>query len=288
MKRTWFVCFALAAPAAPAGAAPEDPPDPAGEVRAVFAAKCATCHGPLLARPKGRFGYVLDLGRVAGNPEMVVPGKPDESELWELIRRGEMPPEDAPAGPLTAEEKEAVRSWIEAGARANPQPAGGTSSTPETPARPGDGRPPSSEIWRVFRWAGRFHLLFLHFPIALLLAAAAGELWSAVRGERSVVPAVRFCVNCGAAAAVPTVALGWLFAAGGAGEGAPALLLWHRWLGTAAAAWAVAAALALERDARHGLRTWGARLLLAAGALLVGAAAHFGGALTRGQDFFTR
>ena len=33
--------------------------DVASEVQAVFAAKCAACHGSNLAKPKGRFGYVL-------------------------------------------------------------------------------------------------------------------------------------------------------------------------------------------------------------------------------------
>src|SRR5437868_15329723 len=83
--------------------------DLAAEVRSVFAAKCAACHGPDLAKPKGRFGYVLDLSRLAGNRELVVPSAPDESELWELVRRGEMPPEDSPTGPLTAEQKEVIR-----------------------------------------------------------------------------------------------------------------------------------------------------------------------------------
>src|SRR4051794_4981849 len=89
---------------APAGATRAD--DLAADVRAVFSAKCAACHGPDLAKPKGRFGYVLDLGRVAGNREMVVPGAPDESELWELVRRGEMPPADSPGGPLIADQQE--------------------------------------------------------------------------------------------------------------------------------------------------------------------------------------
>src|SRR5262245_43076916 len=80
--------------------------DTAAEVRAVFSAKCTACHGPALAKPKGRFGYVLDLARVAGNREMVVPGAPDESELWGLVRRGEMPPDDSPAGPLSPDQKE--------------------------------------------------------------------------------------------------------------------------------------------------------------------------------------
>src|SRR5256885_11961478 len=94
------------------GAAPAG--DLADEVRAVFSAKCAACHGSNLAKPKGRFGYVLDLARVASNREMVIPSAPDESEMWELVRRGEMPPEDSPAGPLTADQKQTIRAWIAA------------------------------------------------------------------------------------------------------------------------------------------------------------------------------
>src|SRR5689334_13838133 len=86
-----------------AGVAPAA--DHAADVRAVFAAKCAACHGPDLSRPKGRFGYVTELARVAANREMVVPGAPDESELWELVRRDEMPPAESPAGPLTSAER---------------------------------------------------------------------------------------------------------------------------------------------------------------------------------------
>jgi mono/diheme cytochrome c family protein len=84
--------------------------------RAIFAARCASCHGPDLAKPEGRFGYVLDLRRVAANRELVVPRFPDESELWELVRRGEMPPADSEDGPLTEPEKNSIRDWIAAGA----------------------------------------------------------------------------------------------------------------------------------------------------------------------------
>src|SRR5947209_4130745 len=134
------------------GAAPAG--DLAAEVRAVFAAKCAKCHGPDLAKPKGRFGYVLDLARVAANREMMVPGAP-------------------------------------------------------------------------------------------------GEGWSAWRGSRTPAPAVHFCVALGAAGAVAAAALGWLLAWGGSGAGMPAALGLHRWLGTAAAVWAVAAALHSEREVRR-------------------------------------
>jgi mono/diheme cytochrome c family protein len=107
--------------------------DIALQTRAIFAAKCAGCHGANLVKPRGRFGYVLDLARVAANPEMVVPFFPDESELWELVRRGEMPPADAPTGPLSNEQKELIRAWIAAGAPANP--ARSTTPEPDTACR---------------------------------------------------------------------------------------------------------------------------------------------------------
>jgi len=84
-------------------------------VRGIFQAKCAGCHGPDLPRPRGRFGYVLDLKRLAADPEKIVPGRPAESELWALVEHNEMPPPDAPRGPLTPSEKETIRAWIETG-----------------------------------------------------------------------------------------------------------------------------------------------------------------------------
>jgi mono/diheme cytochrome c family protein len=99
-------------------------------VLAVFSAKCAGCHGPNLAKPKGRFGYVLDLARVAGNPELVIPSSPQESELWEHVHRDEMPPADAPSGPLSPEQKEVIRAWIAAGA---PKAASANASEIPTP-----------------------------------------------------------------------------------------------------------------------------------------------------------
>jgi mono/diheme cytochrome c family protein len=90
--------------------------NPAAEVRGVFTAKCAGCHGPDLPKPKGRFGYVLDLRRLATDPEKVIPGRPAESELWALVEHDEMPPPDSPHGPLSPAQKEVIRTWIAAGA----------------------------------------------------------------------------------------------------------------------------------------------------------------------------
>jgi len=267
MRRTTLTVLSIlvAVGAAAAG-------DTAAEVRAVFSAKCAACHGPALARPKGRFGYVLDLARVAGNPEMVVPGAPDESELWELVRRAEMPPDDSPTGPLTADEKATVRVWIAAGA---PAVASGVTAPTVSADRP-ESAPPAVQ---VLRRLGRLHILVIHFPIALLIAAAAGELWYARRGSSTPEPAVRFCVALAAAGAVAAATLGWLHAWGGS--------LWlHRWLGTAAGAWAVVTALQSELEARRGRRSPWFRVSVVLGALLVGAAGHFGGILVHGDDFF--
>jgi mono/diheme cytochrome c family protein len=46
-------------------AAQPGPRDLATEVKAVFQAKCSECHGPQVPKPKGNFGYVLDLKKLA-------------------------------------------------------------------------------------------------------------------------------------------------------------------------------------------------------------------------------
>lgn len=261
--------------------------DPAVEVRAVFAEKCAGCHGPDLPKPQGRFGYVLDLRRVAGNPEMVVPGRPDQSELWALVSHGDMPPADSPRGPLTGAEKEAVRAWIAAGAPdvgTTPAEASSASPDPESPAAV----VPPSPTERTVRYLGMFHLILLHFPIALLFAAVIGELLALWRGIRGPTSSVRFCLLLAAVFVVPTVPLGWLLATGGNGAGAPQLLAFHRWAGTAAGLSVLAAAACARRDARREERSWRGRIALVVATLLVAATAHSGGLLTHGQDFFDR
>jgi hypothetical protein len=260
--------------------------DLASEVGAVFSARCVRCHGPKLPRPRGGFGYILDLRRLAGDAGKVVPSKPDESELWMLVRNGEMPPPDSPTGPLTAAEKEVIRAWIASGAPVGSEPTAQSSPIP-APENPETDSPGAAQlVRRTLRWLGKFHLLLLHFPIALLLAAGVAELWSAWKGGPSPSVVVRFCLCLGAAAVVPTVALGWLYALGGHGVGSPGLLALHRWVGTAAGLWVVATVIFSERDARLGARSGRVRVLMFAGALLVVLTAHFGGILAHGEDFF--
>jgi uncharacterized membrane protein/mono/diheme cytochrome c family protein len=258
----------------------------ADKVRAIFATKCAGCHGPDLTKPKGRFGYVLDLRRIAENPEMVIPLRPDESELWVLIERNEMPPSDSPHGSLTQQQKEVIRAWIAAGA---PEPTlntlGPSDSAPLQPV-------PSASIDmspfdRIVRWLGKFHLLLLHFPIALVLAGGFAELLSFRRRNSVPSETVRFCLWMGALAAIPTAALGWLHAESGNGSSSPEALAIHRWLGTAAAVWLVFTAVCVEVDNRRGVRSSRVRSLLLCAVFITALVAHLGGLLANGENFYT-
>ena len=141
-------------------------------------------------------------------------------------------------------------------------------------------------VKRVISLLGKLHVLVVHFPIGLLLAAAAAELWFVWRRNPNPASAVRFCVLLGTAGAVVAATLGWLHAANGYGASSPLVLALHRWAGTAIALWAVAVVVCSELDARRGKRSWGFRLLLLLGTLLIAVTGHLGGILVHGEDFF--
>jgi Planctomycete cytochrome C len=136
----------------------------ANQTRAIFSVKCVECHGADLERPKGKFGYVLDLARVAANPKMIVPGNPKKSELYQMLVYDEMPGKGNTKGPLMPEQKDMVKRWIEAGA---PAPTANESVPAARPLTLGH---------RIIRDIGQFHALTTHFPIALLVVALPAEL----------------------------------------------------------------------------------------------------------------
>jgi mono/diheme cytochrome c family protein/uncharacterized membrane protein len=267
------------------------PRDIGGDVLGVFSAKCAACHGPDLPKPMGRFGYILDLKRLAGDTEKVIPPNPEESELWGLVERNEMPPANSPHGALSIEQKDVIRKWIEAGAPdalsveprvAADKPIPAAARSESAAASPVE----LATVTRLLFWLGKFHLLLLHFPIALVVAAGLAEALS-IFMKSSPPETARFCLWLAALAAVPTAAAGWLFAAAGNGASSPQILTAHRWLGTLAAAWLAIAAILAERDTRHGVRSNFVRLWLLLGILLTAITAHLGGLLAHGADFFS-
>jgi uncharacterized membrane protein/mono/diheme cytochrome c family protein len=259
--------------------APVDSQVLARQVYAIFQTRCTRCHGAELSRPKGKFGYVLDLAGVAANPKMVIPGKPLQSELYQTVFHNEMPPPKANLPPLTTEEKDTVKSWIEAGAPPGPPVARSPKSTPLTLGR------------RIVRDLGQFHPPSTHFPIALLLVALPAELLWRLTRKDSWKATVRFCVTLGAVAAVITATLGWCDAPSLTYGGASAAVLWwHRWVGTGTAVWAVLTAMLSEFSNRRGnphRLSYYFRLTLGAGAVMVSVAGYLGASLIYGLNHFS-
>ena len=91
------------------------PPDFAREVRPILAKSCFKCHGPDETTRKAK----LRLDVPGGAKGVIVPGKPDQSELIARVCSGDsdtvMPPPSTKIT-LTAEQKEILKRWIAAGA----------------------------------------------------------------------------------------------------------------------------------------------------------------------------
>lgn len=131
---------------------------------------------------------------------------------------------------------------------------------------------------------GRLHPLLIHFPIALVIAAAAAETAALLtvddRWRTVSVVNVRAGALCGLAAVIA----GWRLAAGPAIEPSAALE-WHRWVGVAGAA-AVSAAAVAPNGINSSASSRGIyRAALFAGAALIAVAGHLGGQLVWGADF---
>ncbi|MCA8979764.1 MAG: DUF1549 domain-containing protein, partial [Planctomycetes bacterium] len=93
------------------------------DVRPLLSDRCFTCHGPEDRARKAdlrldRFdSATADLGGYAA----IVPGDPENSELWLRVTSDDseeaMPPLDSHRARLSADELETLRAWIEQGAR---------------------------------------------------------------------------------------------------------------------------------------------------------------------------
>ena len=251
----------------------------AKQVRALFAAKCLDCHGPDLPKPKGKFGYVLDLGRIAANRKFVIRGKPDESELYQMLIHNEMPGKKSGIV-VTVAEMNTVGQWITAGAPAAP-------NEPLAFATPAPRLPLSR---RILRDLGQFHPLSTHIPVGLLFASLPAEFMWWLTRKPTWKAIVRFCVIVGALGAMSAATLGWCNAEFTSYAGATAAVLtWHRVLGTITAGWAAILValgeLSQRRDHPRYLSCW-FQVMLVAGAVLVGTAGYLGAELVYGLDHY--
>jgi hypothetical protein len=124
MMRNGWGCLALGVLGIAAARGDDRPAAPTweGQVLPLVKARCVKCHGP--AKREGKLNLATPRGVARGGADggVVVPGRPEESLLWERIEADEMPPEE----PLAAEEKALLRRWIERGAPGLPKvPPGG-------------------------------------------------------------------------------------------------------------------------------------------------------------------
>jgi uncharacterized membrane protein len=137
-------------------------------------------------------------------------------------------------------------------------------------------------------YIGKFHPLLVHFPIALVLAAAAAELVVLATPRTAWRTVAVANLRAGAALGVVTAISGWLLASSPLVDASPSLE-WHRWVGMAGAAGAIVAALLSSRlhvSSRRSAFLY--RLTLFVTALLVAITGHLGGTLVWGAGFLQR
>ncbi|MFM7072367.1 MAG: PSD1 and planctomycete cytochrome C domain-containing protein, partial [Planctomycetota bacterium] len=124
---TSIVLAVVAVPASNLLAADRDVPDFDGDVRPLLKNRCVKCHGPLQQHGKLNLSVPAAIARGGASGAVVVPGQPQNSRLWQLVERDEMPE----GAPLSAEEKDLLKRWIAAGAPGLPRPSD-TANTSET------------------------------------------------------------------------------------------------------------------------------------------------------------
>jgi uncharacterized membrane protein/mono/diheme cytochrome c family protein len=146
------------------------------------------------------------------------------------------------------------------------------------------------------RFLGRSHPILVHFPIALLVAAAANELQRWIRRIPGASPATFPLVAAAALTAVAATVSGWMNAAWEHDGSTSETLLRHRWLGTIVTGAMVMVAILAERASRspHAIGSafrsavHAQRLGAIACALLVGLVGHLGGALVHGEGYLMK
>jgi uncharacterized membrane protein/mono/diheme cytochrome c family protein len=255
----------------------------AWETYQILQRSCARCHGGQIEKPKGGFGYVLDLPLLVDRKKYVVAGKPEKSEIYLSITDPDpefrMPPPDSDAPPLNEREIAMVKRWIEGA-------AGGSASAPAGSEGATGANPPVTE-GTIVTEPGRLHPLLVHFPISLLLTALICETGRILLPRiEGFAPASRLCLWLAASGAAATVVTGWIRASE---QGyTPDNVFDHRCLGIATAALATGCLVAFEFAVRLKKKwhLWLMRILLAAAVIFVTAAGYTGGELVHGRDYF--
>ena len=145
---------------------------------------------------------------------------------------------------------------------------------------------------RVIRFAGKLHPIAVHFPIALIIAAAVAELLGALTstGKALFLNASRFAIFVGALSGIVATLLGW--ATGASANYPPEFSLafdLHRWMGISASLAIVVCAVLCELSYRRdntALRS-GYRVALGLSVVLISLTGYLGGTLVYGLNHYT-
>jgi hypothetical protein len=113
-RQLLVLVLALASANAARGAGP----DFDRAIAPIFSEHCLDCHSGV--KPKGGLDLSRRAALLAGGKtgRVLEPGQPNESRLWDLVRRDKMPPKR----PLSAAEKTRLHDWIAAGAPGGTDP----------------------------------------------------------------------------------------------------------------------------------------------------------------------
>jgi mono/diheme cytochrome c family protein len=102
---------------------------PAGfetDVQPIFASNCTGCHGTATRIKEMNLGTLEGVMKGSESGPVVVPGKPDESKLYQMVRDQKMPPGKTH---LSEQAVASIRSWIESLA----SPAASAAAAPTEP-----------------------------------------------------------------------------------------------------------------------------------------------------------
>ena len=266
---------------------------------------CAECHAD--GKRKGGLGHITDLDRMLAE-DMLVPGEPMDSDLYRVLITDDederMPPAKALHSPaLSADEIAAVRQWImdrvdgpvvalaavieptspsvtqtgsegtaDSAAAPIEPPAGDTEATSQGPQLT------AGEVALVL--LGRWHPVFLHFPIALLMVLCLEQFWTALRKKPLAQGSSGLLVCIGALGSVFAAVTGW-FAAEYGFSGLDLAI--HRWAGIVLTVMALLTWFLWWRTRMNpAVARWYVLALVIVFALLV-VTGHYGNILTRGD-----
>ena len=265
---------------APRQSAPLAPETPA--FRELFRKRCVKCHGAdgTGNKARDRLPEIPDFTNVSWQARRT------DARLLESILDGkgeDMPPV---RGKISEQQARGLVAFVRAFAPTPGKPEQAEQEGPGLDELP-EAVPPRGFFAKLIRWLGKFHPPAVHFPIALLTAAAVAELLRVATGKPAFDAITRYCIWFGTLTAVIAGALGWC-AGGFRLTDASWVLMTHRWLGTSTVACAGLVLLLSEAsrspDRRRTRMSFRVALLVVA--VLVSATGFFGGAVVFGLNHY--